>query len=62
MPDVGGSSEFVPKQYHYSTFKQAVEINHLESLFFLELEYKVQNIIATLDVKKVTGYLANCIY
>jgi glycosyltransferase involved in cell wall biosynthesis len=26
VPDVGGSSEFVPKQYHYSTFKQAVEI------------------------------------
>jgi glycosyltransferase involved in cell wall biosynthesis len=26
VPDVGGGSEFVPKQYHYSTFKQAAEI------------------------------------
>ncbi|MDQ3839928.1 MAG: glycosyltransferase [Thermoproteota archaeon] len=26
VPDVGGSSEFVPKQYHYSTLKQAAEI------------------------------------
>jgi hypothetical protein len=26
VPEVGVSSEFVPKQYHYSTFKQAVEV------------------------------------
>jgi glycosyltransferase involved in cell wall biosynthesis len=26
VPDVGGNSEFVLQQYHYNTFKQAVEI------------------------------------